>query len=97
MADKSIVQGNIDMKELLTPIQEKIIDLLKKAGPMTREEICESFGYKKYHQSQVFHHKRTTIYDNLLKLQRRKVVEKFTHNNGKKGRSVVLWKLNKEG
>lgn len=112
MANKSLVQGNIDMEERLTPIQEKIIDTLKKGGPMTRGGICESLGYKKYtyeslsyssqssikyhkpyHQLRVYHHKRTTIYDNLLKLEKRKVVKKFTKNNGKRGRPIVLWTL----
>ena len=112
MTNKLIVQENISMEEILTPIQLKIIDILKKAGPMTRDEICESFGYKKYtykslsynsqksikshkpyhHQSHVYH-KRTTIYNNLLKLKKRKVVKKFTKNNGKRGRPLVLWKL----
>ena len=113
MADKSIVQGNIDVEQILTPIQEKIIDILKKEGrPMRRKQICEAFGFgtivydiisydsKKARKSQRGHHrkliqhkKRTTIHDNLIKLERRNVVEKFTHNNGKKGRSVVLWAL----
>lgn len=113
MADKSIVQGNIDMKELLTPIQEKIIDTLKKEGrPMRRKQICEAFGFgtivydiisydskkdrksqREHHRKLIQHKKRTTIHNNLDKLKRRKIVENFTKNNGKRGRPLVLWAL----
>ena len=37
--------------------------------------------------------KRTTIYDNLVKLQKRKLIEKFSRSNGKRGRPLVFWKI----
>ena len=89
------------------PLQQKIVSILTKQGPLTRKEICNSFGYmvkgyefnqrspsgKKYSRTTFQHEKRTTIYDNLIKLQKRKVIEKFTRNDGSRGRPRVFWKL----
>ena len=36
---------------------------------------------------------RTTIYDNLIKLQKLKITEKFIKNSGKRGRPLVFWRL----
>lgn len=40
---------------------------------------------------------RTTIYDNLLKLQKRKITEKSRDHNGERGRPLVYWQLKKGG
>jgi predicted transcriptional regulator len=57
-------------------------------------------GYKKDSGSLIQHKiskkqykRRTTVYDNLNKLIKRKIVEKFSKNNHKRGRSIVLFKL----
>lgn len=93
-----------------TPIQAKIVKVLKENGPMTRDQICEEFEYKKhkvirvdkyllwekrirYEQIYEQYNKRTTIYDNLVKLQKKKIVEKFSRSNGKRGRPKIYWKL----
>lgn len=95
----------------LTPIQQKIIDVLKKHGEMSRNEICEDFGYKthiyeqivvspskkKYHSKFVQYYGRTTIYDNLVKIEEKGLVERFNRNNGKCGASIKMWKLTKLG
>ncbi len=39
------------------------------------------------------YNKRTTVYDNLKKLLERGLVEKYTKNNGKRGRPPVFWKI----
>ena len=39
--------------------------------------------------------KRTTIYDNLVKLEKRKLVENFSKSNGKRGRPPTFWKIKK--
>ncbi len=39
---------------------------------------------------------RTTIFDNLSKLQRNNIVSKFARNNGERGRPQIFWKLNIE-
>lgn len=66
----------------LTPIQSQIIKALTKKGPMHRKSLVEELNTP-----------RTTIYNNLLKLQKRKLVEKYGDNNGKRGRPLVYWKL----
>lgn len=86
------------------------MSILKEKGPMTRDEICEEFGFEtyecnyiqkytrtgtttNYHKKITLHHKRTTIHDNLKVLIKRKIVEKFSRNNGKRGRPKVYFKL----
>ena len=70
-------------KELLTPLQHNIIKILQEDGPKTRIELVNQL-----------HIPRTTIYENLLKLHRRKILEKFSKFNGKRGRPLVFWELN---
>jgi len=77
---------NIDFqnnKTFLTPIQNNLLKKLDENGPLTRRELVKKLETP-----------RTTIYDNLIKLQKRRLVEKFTRNNGKRGRPLVLWKIN---
>jgi len=72
----------INSKEYLTPIQYNLIKKLQNNGPSTRRDLVN-----------VLNSPRTTIYDNLLKLQKRKLIEKFTRNNGMRGRPLVFWRL----
>ena len=69
-------------KEYLTPIQYNLIKTLQNGGSYTRKALVKELKTP-----------RTTIYDNLLKLQKRKFIEKFSRNNGMKGRPLVFWKL----
>jgi len=64
----------------LTHIQQHIIEELSYGKPMSRRELVEKLERA-----------RTTIYNNLEKLQNEKLVEKFSRNNGNRGRPVVLW------
>lgn len=48
---------------------------------------------RRYHRELIQYRKRSTVYDNLLKLKNRGLVEKYSFNNGKRGRSVVMWRL----
>jgi len=66
-------------------LQSRMIRLLDKQGPLPRNDIVIHLNTP-----------RTTIYDNLIKLQKRKVVEKFIKNSGERGRPVVFWKLKEE-
>ena len=91
----------------LEPIQQKLINILKKNGAMSRNEICEAFGFKtiiydhivvspskkRYHNKLIQYNKRTTIYDNLVKLEKKGLVERFSKNNGKVGASIKMWKI----
>lgn len=117
MASKTIQKEISIQHQYFTPIQLRLLELLRENGPMTRNQLCETFGFKKHKvvystPSLIYkpdgrvrkklsrrivelHNKRTTIYDNLVKLQKRKLVEKFSRNNGKRGRPFVFWKIKK--
>ncbi|MFW9771367.1 MAG: helix-turn-helix domain-containing protein [Candidatus Thorarchaeota archaeon] len=82
MANKLSINKELDSKVYLTPIQHNLVKTLQKNGPLTRRELVRELETP-----------RTTIYDNLLKLQKNKLIEKFSRNNGKRGRPLVLWKL----
>ncbi len=82
MGNKVITDNNFNLKEYLTPIQSHLINKLRNNGPSTRKDLVK-----------ILNSPRTTIYDNLLKLQKRKLIEKFTRNNGLRGRPLVFWKV----
>ena len=82
MANRTEIKNEINPKEYLTPIQYNLIKNLQNIGPSTRRDLVK-----------VLNSPRTTIYDNLLKLQKRKLIEKFTRNNGMRGRPLVFWRL----
>ena len=85
MANNSILEELKQSKEFLTPIQNNLVKTLDDKGPLTRRELVKALGTP-----------RTTIYDNLLKLQKLRVVEKFSRNEGKRGRPMIFWKVNSE-
>ncbi|MBY9005770.1 MAG: hypothetical protein KGD63_03345 [Candidatus Lokiarchaeota archaeon] len=58
------------------------MDILKEKGALTRRDLVKRLNKP-----------RTTIFDNLIILLKRKIVEKFTRNDGKIGRPNVYWKL----
>lgn len=68
----------------LTPLQSKIIMLLVREYELSRKEICNFLNKP-----------RTTIYDNLLILQKLNFVEKFQEWNykAKVGRPIIKWKI----
>ena len=82
MIDKTSSDQFSDIKEFLSPIQSTLLKTLEDSGPSTRKELVNYLNTP-----------RTTIYDNLLKLQKRKLIEKFSRNDGKRGRPLVYWKL----
>ena len=82
MVSRIISDERVNSNYNLTPIQNNLIKTLNEVGPLTRRELVKKL-----------HTPRTTIYDNLLKLQKRKVIEKFTRNNGKRGRPLVVWRI----
>jgi predicted ArsR family transcriptional regulator len=77
-----LIENYLTSKEFLSPIQNNLIKVLQRSGPMTRRDLVNQLNTP-----------RTTIYDNLIKLHKRKVIEKFSRNNGKRGRPLVFWKL----
>lgn len=82
MANKIFIENNIEMNEILTPLQNNLIKILYEKGPTTRKDLVNHLSIP-----------RTTIYDNLLKLQKRKLLEKFTRNYGNRGRPRVFWRV----
>jgi uncharacterized membrane protein len=78
----NVIITDFEKKDFFTPLQNNLIKILEKDGPITRRELVK-----------VLKTPRTTIYDNLLKLQRRKLIEKFSRNNGRRGRPLVFWKI----
>ena len=96
----------------LTPLQYSILEKLNELGPMTRDQLCEEFGFGKHEAVYLDNYllrekglryevvgeqynKRTTIYDNLKKMEKRKLVERFSRITGKRGRPLVYWKIKK--
>ncbi|MFX1418482.1 MAG: hypothetical protein ACFE9N_06140 [Promethearchaeota archaeon] len=82
MVEKKINEVFPGSKEYLSPIQFNLIKTLKNVGPLTRRDLVKELKTP-----------RTTIYDNLLKLQKRKIIEKFSRNNGKRGRPLIFWRF----
>ena len=112
MASKTIKKEVPLRQQYLSPLQISILEKLKEFGSMTRDQLCEEFGFGKH--KVVFtdlyllrekriryeivgeqYDKRTTIYDNLEKLEKRKLVVRFSKSNGKRGRPPVHWKIKK--
>ncbi len=81
MANKLFID-DFERRDFFTPLQNSLIRILENGGPITRRELVK-----------VLKTPRTTIYDNLLKLQKKKVIEKFSRNSGRRGRPLVFWKL----
>ncbi|MFX0000702.1 MAG: hypothetical protein ACFE9Q_05720 [Candidatus Hodarchaeota archaeon] len=82
MANKILTENYPEQKDYLSPIQFNLIKTLKDIGPLTRRDLVKELETP-----------RTTIYDNLVKLQKRKLIEKFSRNDGKRGRPRVFWKF----
>ena len=82
MGNKISIENYPEQKAYLSPIQFNLIKTLKDIGPLTRRDLVKELETP-----------RTTIYDNLVKLQKRKLIEKFSRNDGERGRPRVFWKF----
>jgi len=82
MANGIIIEKFSESKVFLSPIQYNLLKTLDMVGPSTRKDLVKQLNTP-----------RTTIYDNLVKLQKRKLIEKFSRIDGKRGRPLVFWKL----
>lgn len=76
----------MSLGEWASPTQHNIIIELFRNGSMNREQLVNSLKKP-----------RTTIFDNLNRLQKRNIVSKFAKNNGVRGRPQIFWKLNNIG
>lgn len=75
-------QQQEENKEILSAIQTEILEYLRKNGHVIRRSMVRDMN-----------HPRTTLYDNLLKLQKMKLVEKYSRSDGDRGRPLVYWKI----
>ena len=82
MANRTEIDKFSESKDFLSPIQHNLLKTLERTGPTTRKDLVKQLNTA-----------RTTIYDNLIKLQKRKLIEKFSRNDGKRGRPLVFWKI----
>ena len=77
-----LLSSDLEKREFFTPLQNNLIKILENNGPITRRELVNTLKIP-----------RTTVYDNLLKLQKKKMIEKFSRNNGRRGRPLVFWRI----
>jgi len=82
MANRTAIEKYTESKDFLSPIQYNLLKTLDNIGPSTRKDLVKHLSTP-----------RTTIYDNLVKLQKRRLIEKFSRTDGKRGRPLVFWKL----
>jgi len=76
----------IPMQQLyLSSYQIAIFEKLKEFGSLTRRELVNCLNLA-----------RTTVYDNCVKLQKLKLITKYSKGVGKRGRPYVYFKI-KEG
>lgn len=69
--------------EEFTLIQIELLEALSDGIPLTRSDFVEELGKA-----------RTTIYDNLEKLENKKLIVRYSENNGK-GRPLTLWHISR--
>ena len=66
----------------LPPTQYNIVNYLSKQGPKVRRELEDDLNIP-----------HTTAYDNLKKLEAKKIVWRTSIQNGKRGRPLVNWQI----
>ena len=70
---------------MFSPLQKDLLHLLEIHGPMTRMDLVKKLDSP-----------RTTIYDNLTRLQNHNLVRKFSRPTNSRGRPLVFFKLTEE-
>lgn len=93
MTSAIIQYKNQEIKVFLTPLQWRIVKMLEKYPKGLTRGLYNERGslMKRLNKA------RTTIYDNLVKLQRMGIVENYTRNDGTEGRPKKYWKLTERG
>ncbi len=76
------IERELPSWDYLTSLQKELIKIIEEHGPTQRRTFVKLLNTP-----------RTTVYDNLLKLQKWKIIERFSFNNGLRGRPVIYWKL----
>ncbi|WP_457556589.1 hypothetical protein [Candidatus Harpocratesius sp.] len=70
---------------IFSPLQKELIEVLEKNGPMTRAELVKRVRSP-----------RTTVYDNLMRLNNYNLIKKFSRPTNSRGRPLVFFKLTEE-
>jgi len=70
---------------IFSPIQLNLIKILEINGPQCRKDLAKLLAEP-----------RTTIYDNLSRLQNHNIVRKFSRPTNSRGRPLVFFKLVEE-
>ncbi len=70
---------------IFSPLQKELLEVLEKNGPMTRAELVKRVKSP-----------RTTIYDNLMRLNNYNLIKKFSRPTNSRGRPMVFFKLVEE-
>ncbi|MHA1721244.1 MAG: helix-turn-helix domain-containing protein [Promethearchaeota archaeon] len=67
---------------MFSPLQKDLMEVLEKNGPLTRSDLVKKLSSP-----------RTTIYDNLTRLQNHNLIRKFSRPTNSRGRPLVFFKL----
>jgi predicted transcriptional regulator len=67
---------------MFSPLQITLMNTLEKEGPLTRKDLVIKVDSP-----------RTTIYDNLARLQNHNLIRKFSRPTNSRGRPLVFFKL----
>ena len=70
----------IEEFDYLTPIQYDLLNELSKGISLTRNDLVTKLEKP-----------RTTIYNNLEKLEIKKIIKRYKKHNGFRGRPLTLW------
>lgn len=70
---------------LFSPLQKELLTVLERNGPMTRSALVRKVN-----------HPRTTVYDNLMRLNSYNLIKKFSRPTNSRGRPQVFFKLLEE-
>lgn len=70
---------------IFSPLQKELLHVLEKHGPMTRAELVKNVDSP-----------RTTVYDNLMRLNNYNLIKKFSRPTNSRGRPLVFFKLTEE-
>ena len=70
---------------IFSPLQKELLNVLEKNGPMTRSDLVKKVK-----------HPRTTVYDNLMRLNSYNLIKKFSRPTNSRGRPHVFFKLKNE-
>ena len=67
---------------MFSPLQIQLMNTLEKEGPLTRKDLMNKLNSP-----------RTTIYDNLTRLQNHNIIRKFSRPTNSRGIPLVFFKL----